>query len=152
MKNNLYRKLDDGTFELVWINDVEFSGNLSHNIPVGHTLISVNKNGQSRKYHVEPDTVALLAAAVDLSTQLAKLLAEAGHPLTRNYTPEQLELFSQLKETGVNSLWFPSYHDTAERFMEILIKHVESVYDSTWIKDTREKYLSAITLSLENNA
>lgn len=141
-----YRKNADGSLELIAQEDMY----QNHRFPVGHTLVTVEKNSTQYQYSVNPDTVALVAAAQSLQSQLTTLLMEAAQPRQMyKYTPEQLAAWQQLKETGIEQLWFPSPYVIAQQFLNSLVAQAASVTHLPWVQEAQERYQQALALALE---
>lgn len=142
-----YRKNPDGTLELISQEDMYDRTRF----PVGHTLVTVNKNSTQHQYQIKPDTVALKAAATNLKSHLCELLLEAHHPKTTQYTPEQLASWGKLEATGITQLWLPSANEIAERFLEAIIAHAQVATQLPWVQEAQERYEQALALALENH-
>lgn len=142
-----YRKHPDGTLELIAQEDMYDRTRF----PVGHTLVTVNKNSTQHQYQIKPDAVALKAAATNLKSQLCKMLLEAHQTKTTQYTPEQLAAWRKLEATGITQLWFPSADEIAERFLEAIIAHAQVATQLPWVQEAQERYEQALALALENH-
>lgn len=142
-----YRKHPDGTLELIAQEDMYDRTRF----PVGHTLVTVNKNSTQHQYQIKPDAVALKAAATNLKSQLCKMLLEAHQPNTTQYTPEQLDAWRKLEATGITQLWFPSADEIAERFLEVIIAQAQVASQLPWVQEAQERYEQALALALENH-
>ena len=142
-----YRKHPDGTLELIAQEDMYDRTRF----PVGHTLVTVNKNSTQHQYQIKPDAVALKAAATNLKSQLCKILLEAHQPKPIQYTPEQLDVWRKLEATGITQLWMPSADEIAERFLEAIIAHAQVATKLPWVQEAHERYEQALALALQNH-
>ena len=145
-----YRKNADGTLELIAQEDLY----QNRSFPVGHTLVTVKKNSTQYRYQVNPDTVALVAAAESLKSQLADMLYQASQSrldLKQKYTPEQMAAWRHLQASGVERLWSPSSQEVADRFLEALCDRAHAATQLPWVQDAQERYQQALALSLQNH-
>lgn len=148
-----YKKNKDGEFEEVSVYDDD----LIDAYPVGTSvLVSVDKNCTSRKYKVDPDYIALSAAAQHLSSRLSSiLLDELSGRAERNdnaqLTPHQQDLINQLKSSGIGRYWFPSYAEVAEKILQVLIDAAKPATQVPWVKETAEQYRAAMILAMNEN-
>lgn len=145
-----YRKNPDGTLELIAQEDMY----QNTRFPVGHTLVTVEKNSTQYRYHVNPDLLALKAAAMSLKPQLCEMLYEANQPnpnIKIEYTPEQLAAWRQLEATGIHRLWMPCADEIAERFLDAVIAHAQCATKLPWVQEAQERYEQALALALQNH-
>jgi len=146
-----YRKNPDGTLELIAQEDMY----QNTRFPVGHTLVTVEKNSTQFQYQVNPDTAALTAAAMSLKPHLSKILCEANQARLdggrTEYTPEQIAAWRQLKATGIERLWFPSIDEIAERFLQALVDQAHAATQLPWVQEAQERYEQALALALQNH-
>lgn len=143
-----YRKNDDGTLELIAQEDMY----QRDRFPPGHTLITVEKNSTQYQYSVNPDTLALKAAAQSLKPQLTELLYKANQASPRaQYTPEQLEAWRRLQATGIDRVWMPSADEVAEKFLEALIARAQPATQLPWVQEAHARYEQALALALQNH-
>lgn len=148
-----YKKNDDGTFEAVSMYDSQ----LMDAIRLGSSvLITVNKNFTSRTYNIDPDFIALSAAAEHLKNQLSSIIHDVlcGKPAPtdkKQPTPRQQELFDQLKAAGICQYWFPSYQEVAEKFLQAIVDAAKPATQVPWVQETAEQYRAAMILAMKEN-
>jgi hypothetical protein len=147
-RTEFYIKNSDGEFELARLYDDQ----ILDAWPVGSTLVTVSGNAQSRTYNVEPDYIALAAAAQYLRDQLSKILIEAMSPkhqdAKQELTDEQKELWDQLRQTNIGGFWFPSAYTAAEEVLNKIIEAAKPAVNIPWVQDAAEQYRTAMALAL----
>lgn len=123
--------------------------------PVGSTLVTVEQNSTQFQYQILPDTAALMAAAMSLKPHLSEMLYQANQARLdggkTEYTPEQIAAWRQLKDTGIERLWFPSLDEIAERFLQALIDQAHAATQLPWVQEAQERYKQAIFLAMQNH-
>lgn len=141
-----YIKNSNGEFEPVRAYDVVFDS-----LPIGSHLITIDKNGTSRTYHVNPDFIALRAAAEAIKNRLAAVVMKSVE-LRANYseslTEYQKKLIEELKESGINSFYWPSSQDIADNLLSILIEKSKAASQVPWVAELEEQYRAAVALTL----
>jgi hypothetical protein len=147
-RTEFYIKNSDGEFELARLYDHQ----ILDSFPVGSTLVTVSGNAQSRTYNVEPDYIALAAAAQSIKDQLSKILIEAMSPKHRDakqeLTNEQKELWDQLRQTNIGGFWFPSAYTAAEEVLNKIIEAAQPAVNIPWVQYAAEQYRTAMALAL----
>lgn len=140
----LYKKNPDGTFEPVGIMGESIPE--YDLVPIGCHITIVSPNEKFTRYQINPDFVALQAAAIKCETYLAKLLIESSRcDPPASLSPEAVKAVRDL--LGSAYLNFPSAADVAQRFLE----HLQNVYiqthENSWVRDLAEQYKTAILLT-----
>lgn len=141
-----YIKNSNGEFEPVRAYDVVFDS-----LPIGSHLITIDKNGTSWTYHVDPDFIALRAAAEAIKNRLAAVVMKsiqlrANH--SESLTEHQEKLMEELKESGINSAFWPSAHEIADNLLAILIEKSKAASQVPWVAELEEQYRAAVALTL----
>ena len=130
----------------------EYDSDLLDSFPKGSHLICVYPGGQSRRFNVEPNYAALIAAgrvAEDAMTR-AMLMASELRPLQKPITPGQQRAWKKLAKEFGNELFTlqgPSAHDVAEAGMNALQQEADVLYSNPAVRDAYEKFLLVCALT-----
>jgi hypothetical protein len=125
--------------------------------PVGKSmLVTVSRNCTARRECVDPDFVALQAAAqhLQIRNQLGKILQTAlkGRPDSAVLTDHQKELLGQLRTSGIDRWLYPSIADSAERILQLIIDAAKPAVQVPWVQEAAEQYRAAVALTMQQNS
>jgi hypothetical protein len=151
MRKIFYEKLPNGRYKAVR----EYDGELMDSLPLGYHLIHVKNGGCSRRVNVNPDFIALSAAANSIEEILAKIIRAQSETLARvdDYTEKQKmvlkEVQSRLLEVGIHRLYYPSTQEVAEKVLKEITKLAETTSHLPAVKDIEDKYKMVLALAYE---
>jgi hypothetical protein len=151
-KQLFYKKVMTGgrpRYEPVSEYDNEIMDAVPHN---GTTLIHSYKNGQMRRYNIEPAIAPMVAASMALEQSLTDILSKASEykPAQTPITPEQRKAWKALsKSFGTTSmtLYGPSLHDIAESMLTAIRAEAEKLLTNAAVKASYEEFLMIAALS-----
>lgn len=130
----------------------EYDNDLLDSFPKGSHLVCVYPGGQSRRFNVEPNYAALIAAgrvAEDAMTK-AMLMASELRPQKTPITPGQQKAWKKLaKEFGddLATLRINSARDIAEAGMNALQQEADVLCSNPAVRDAYEKFLFVCALT-----
>jgi hypothetical protein len=129
--------------------------------PAGTHVVMVYPGGKSTRYHVNPDTVALLAAARvaedAISTAIMKateIRRQQRHDKETPLTPSQREAWNNLvKEFGdtAKQLEWPSARECAEAGAKALIEEAEKLLTVPSVKLAYDHFMLVSELTKDEN-
>ena len=83
MSETFYKKLSNGRYEAVRIED----NNLLDSLPLGYHLVHITSHTRSRRYNVNPDFIALSAAAHSIENSLAQIISNKSSNIANAQKP-----------------------------------------------------------------
>jgi hypothetical protein len=127
---------------------------LMDSFPVGKSmLVTVQHNCTSRRVCVDPDFVALQAAAqhLHMSNRLNNILKTAlkGRPDSAVLTEHQKDLLAQLHDSGIDRWLYPSIADSAEQVLQMIVDAAKPTVQVSWVQEAAVQYRAAVALTLE---
>jgi hypothetical protein len=116
------------------------------------TLIHSYKNGQMRRYNIEPSLAPMVAASMALEQSMTDILSKASEykPASTPLTPAQRKAWAALsKSFGVTNmtLYGPSLHDIAESMLKAIRDEAEKLLINESVKSAYEQFLMVAALS-----
>lgn len=122
--------------------------------PKGSHLVVVNNGWNSRRYDIEPNHAALLAAALISEDHLAKAIQKASElrPEKQPLTKEQHDAWNRLSESlGEEStmLMWPSARMAAEETLKQLVKEADRALQNPMVRQAYDEFLMLAKLTLE---
>ena len=130
----------------------EYDSDLLDSFHNGNHLVCVYPGGQSRRFNVEPNYAALIAAgrvAEDAMTRAMHMASEL-RPQKTPITPGQQKAWKKLaKEFGddLAALSINSARDIAEAGMNALQQEADVLYSNPAVRDAYEKFLFVCALT-----
>ena len=120
----------------------------------GTYITHVKQGARSTQRAVEPDFLALEAAALALKDQLADIALKASElrPSQVILTDRQRELWQQLVETGFTTVHYPAAYDVADQILKTITQAAQkTISENVCVRDLQEQYRAALILtSLED--
>jgi hypothetical protein len=132
----------------------EYDPIFAEGLPLGSHLVHVRPNGQSYRYHVDPDSVAMLAASIHAKEILVSALnkAVAYRPKSEPITEEQREAWDRfinvMGEDG-RVLQGVSMHDIAEEAVKVLESEAEKLLNNPTVRKSYDHFMTVTKLSKE---
>lgn len=130
----------------------EYDQELLDSYPYGATLVLVQRGSTSRKFHIDPDYAAMIAAgevAKDaISTAIVK--ASESRPTRKELTPEQIKAWQKLaKALGDerSSLEIPSAREVAEAGVAAMREEAEKLMKNESVRQAYEQFLMVCALT-----
>jgi hypothetical protein len=151
-KQLFYKKVQTGgrpRYEPVSEYDSDVLDSVPYN---GTTLIHSYKNGQARKFNIEPALVPMVAASMILRESLTSIISKASEYKPRNapITPAQRKAWDALNKSfggSITSLDGVSVHDIAESILEAISDKAEELLTNAAVKASYEEFLMIAALS-----
>lgn len=137
----------------------EYDQELLDAFPKGNHLVSVYPGGSSRRYNVDPNYAAMIAAGRVAEDVLAQALVKAGEirmqrtDRERKMTPEQKAAWENLvKEFGdsAKQLEWPSAREVAEEGMKALQKEADLLLSNEAVRKAYDHFILMCKLTKES--
>ena len=130
----------------------EYDSDLLDSFHKGNHLVCVYPGGQSRRFNVEPNYAALIAASRVAQDAMVRAMHMASElrPQRTPITPGQQKAWKKLaKEFGTElcTLHGPSAHDIAEAGINALFSEADVLYSNPAVRDAYEKFLFVCALT-----
>jgi len=128
----------------------EYDNEWMDSYPKGAHLIICNPGVKVRKFNIDPNYAALIAASQLVEDVLAKALVKAGElrlqrkDREQKLTPEQLAAWENLvKEFGESAkqLEWPSAREIAEEAMKVLQKEADKLLSNETVKKAYDQFI-----------
>jgi len=134
----------------------EYDSDFADSYPYGTHLLMIHPGGHSRKYNIDPNYAALIAAARVASEAMCKALNKASElrPARTPITPAQQRAWKKLaKEFGdeLCTLNGASIHDIAEAGIKALQKEANVLYSNAAVKKAYDHFILLCELTKETN-
>lgn len=133
----------------------EYDQTLLDAFPKGTHIVMCYPGGQSRRYNIEPNHAALIAAARIAEEDMHKAIREASEmrPQRTMLTEGQLKAWNKLaKEFGddLATLSIKSAHDIAEAGIQAIVKEAEKLMAAPAVKKAYEQFLLVAELTKDH--
>ena len=133
----------------------EYDQTLLDGFPQGTHLVMCYPGGQSRRYNIEPNHAALIAAARIAEDAMCKAISEASkmRPQKTLITPGQQKAWKKLaKEFGdeLATLQTNSARDVAEAGINAIIEEAEKLLTVPAVKKAYEQFMFVAELTKDN--
>lgn len=138
----------------------EYDQDLTYALPKGSHLIVCYPGGQSTRYNVNPNHVALLAAcrvaedAISNAIMKATELRLGYKSRERPLTPEQKAAWEHLVEVfgpDAKQLEWPSARGAAEDAAAAILKEAEKLMSVPSVQKAYEHFMMVVELTKDNN-
>ncbi|NDG31770.1 hypothetical protein EB118_17080 [bacterium] len=132
----------------------EYDPIFAEGLPLGSHLIHVRPNGQSYRYHVDPETAAMTAASIHAKEILVTALNKAVSlkPKSNPITEEQREAWNKfinvMGEDG-RVLLGVSMDDIAEEAVKALQSETEKLLNNPTVRKSYDHFMTVTKLSKE---
>ena len=133
----------------------EYDETLLDAFPKGTHVVMCYPGGQSRRYNIDPNHAALIAAARVAEDAMCVAIRKASEmrPQRTPLTPGQLKAWNKLaKEFGddLATLSYDSVRDIAEAGVQAIIKEAEKLMTVPSVKKAYEQFLLVAELTKDN--
>ena len=137
-----YIKNDDGEFVPVSRHD----NDLMSALPYGSHLIRVHPGRQSRRFNVEPDYAAVIAAIEYARDAIIDeiVIASRARPASAPLTKMQVEAWDNMKEAfgdGLHQINYPSAHEIVDNALSELQFMVNEITSNENVKRAYEEFV-----------
>lgn len=132
----------------------EYDPIFAEGLPLGSHLIHVRPNGQSYRYHIDPDSVAMLAASIHAKEILVSALNKAvayrskSEPITEEQREAWDRFINVMGESG-RVLQGVSMCDIAEEAVKALQSETEKLLSNDAVRKAYEQFILISKLSKE---
>ena len=133
----------------------EYDNDLMDAFPYGSTLVTVKKGSSSRRFHVDANYAALIAAGTVAEDAICDAFREASQPrpqktpLTERQIKAWRKLAKELKdENGV--LVYPSYHDLAEAGVKAMREEAAKLMTHPSVRNAYDQFMMVCKLVKED--
>lgn len=123
----------------------------------GTHLVQVFPGGSSRRYNIDPNYAALIAAGRVAEDAISRVIMEKSAlrvpEKEKPLTPEQLEAWKRLAETFGKeryALEFCSYREAAEAGVNAMIQEFEDLISNPAVRKAYDNFLLMCELAKEN--
>ena len=134
----------------------EYNEDWMNSIPRGTHLIMSYPGGESRRYNINPDYAAMIAAGRVAQEAMCDALRNASEirPVSRSLTPEQMAAWQHLIEVfgeDARVLEQASAREVAEAGIEALQKEASKLLTNPSVRLAYEQFLLIAELTKEHN-
>jgi len=150
-KQTFYKKVDG---EFVPVS--EYDSELCSSFPEGTHVVYCRPGVTSRRYNVDPESVALEVAAFKARDRLVDVVnsAVAARPQkTVKMTPEMREAWDHLFEVSNEELKlieYPAVIDVVDKFLEALSSEAREMLTNPALQQEHERFMTLYQISKEN--
>jgi hypothetical protein len=135
----------------------EYDNEYLDSFPKGDHLVSVYPGGSSRKFRIDPNYAALIAAGRVAEDAISKHIMETSalrvpdkeKPLTEEQR-NAWEAFSKAMGKEVYALEYCSYREAAEAGVKAMMDEAEKLMSNPTVRKSFEKFLMICELTKEN--
>lgn len=132
----------------------EYDNNLLDSFPKGNHLVMCYPGGASRRYNIEPNYAAMIAAGRVAADAICEKLSKASEirPNRRALTKEELDAWNNLIAVWgeeARGLVHPSIRDVAEAGVQAMMEEAEKLMANPTVRKAYEKFLMVAELSKE---
>lgn len=137
----------------------EYDSEYLDSFPKGNHLVICYPGGSSRRYNIDPNYAAMIAAGRVAEEAISRALSEASkiripHRANQPLTPGQIKAWKKLqKEMGVDNypLEWPSYREIGEAGVKAMIEEANKLMTNPAVKKAFEHFLLVAELTKETN-
>lgn len=132
----------------------EYDNDLMDAFPYGSTLVTVKKGSTSRRFRIDPNYAALIAAGTVAEEAICDALREAAQPRPQKtpLTERQIKAWRKLaKELNDENapLMYQSPHDIAQAGVRAMQKEAEKLMEHPAVRDAYDKFMMVCKLVKE---
>lgn len=134
----------------------EYDNHLLDSFPKGNHLVSVYPGGSSRRFNVEPNYAAMIAAGrvAEDAISLAVVKASEMRPHNTPITEKQRKAWENLAKSFGDSRYYveiPSAREIAEAGIKAMMTEAEQLMTNPAVKKAYEHFMLVCELTKENN-
>lgn len=132
----------------------EYDSELMDSFPKGNHLVMCYPGGTSRRYNIDPNYAAMIAAGRVAEDAICEKLSKASEirPNRRALTQEELDAWNNLIAVWgdeARGLQHPSIRDVAEAGVRAMMEEAEKLMTNPTVRKAYEKFLMVAELSKE---
>lgn len=132
----------------------EYDNDLMNSFPKGNHLVMCYPGGSSRRYNIEPNYAAMIAAGRVAENAICETLSKASEirPSRRALTQEELDAWNNLIAVWgdeARGLQHPSIREVAEAGVRAMREEAEKLMTNPSVRLAYEKFLMVAELSKE---
>lgn len=136
----------------------EYSSELSDSFTPGCHMIVVSEGSYTRRYNIDPDRSAMIAAGIIAEHEIVKVITEKSsirlsadaNRSSNTLTPEQAiawdNLITAFGESGRRLEW-PSAHEVAQAALQVLQDQAAKLLDNASVKKAHDNLVLVAKLS-----
>lgn len=133
----------------------EYNSTIMDSFPKGNHLVMCYPGGSSRRFNIDPNYAAMIAAGRVAEDAICEKLSKASEirPNRRALTQEELDAWNNLIAVWgdeARGLVHPSVRDVAEAGVRAMIEEAEKLMTNPSVRLAYEKFLMVAELSKEN--
>ncbi len=132
----------------------EYDSDFMDSFPMGATLVQCYPGGQSRKFRIDPNYAAMIAAGRVAEDAISDAIRKASdlRPSRNPITEEQKQAWENLSRAfgdTTHLLQWPSAREVAEKSVEAMMAEAEKLLTNPVVKRAFEHFLLVAELSKE---
>ena len=132
----------------------EYDSELMDSFPKGNHLVMCYPGGKSRRYNIDPNYAAMIAAGRVAEDAICEKLSKASEirPARRALTQQELDAWNNLIAVWgdeARGLQHPSIRDVAEAGVRAMMEEAEKLMTNPAVRKAYEKFLMVAELSKE---
>lgn len=137
----------------------EYDNELLDSFPKGNHLVMCYPGGSSRRFHIDPDYAALIAAGRVAEDAISKKIMEATEIRRNSRTPKELtpsqraawdKLVEEFGEDARQLEW-PSAREAAEAAVKALQEEAQVLYSNDAVRKAYDHFILMCKLTKEQN-
>ena len=135
----------------------EYDQDFMDRFPYGATLVTVHKNCTNRRYSIDPDYAAMIAAGMVAEDAISEAIVKASEsrPVRKELTPKQIAAWRALADAlgdDRGTLQIPSAREVAAAGVEAMREEAEKLLQHESVRQAYEHFLMvcALTKTQEN--
>ena len=130
----------------------EYDNDYLDSFPKGNHLVMCYPGGQSRRFNIEPNYAAMIAAGRVAEDAISEVIRKATdiRPSKSPITPEQLKAWKNLAKAfgdETHALQWPSAREAAEKAVEAMMEEAQKLMANPEVKKAFEHFLIVAKLS-----
>lgn len=134
----------------------EYDSDFLDSFPKGNHLVMSYPGGQSKRYHIDPNYAAMIAAGRVAEEKICSAIVKASEmrPSKEPLTPGQVRAWNMLKKEFGDEMYGlrgVSVHDCVEAGIEAMIKEADELMKHPAVKNAYDEFLLVCKLVKENN-
>ena len=134
----------------------EYDNNLLDSFPKGNHLVMAYPGGQSRRFNIDPNYAAMIAAGRVAEDAICRAISKASElrPKSTPITPAQQRAWKKLaKEMGdeLCTLYGLSVHDCAEAGVKAMQEEADKLMKHEGVRKAYEHFILMCELTKEQN-
>ena len=136
----------------------EYDNELLDSFPKGNHLVMCYPGGSSRRFNIDPNYAAMIAAGRVAEDAISSAMSKAQElrPVNHNITPEQRALFDKFlasmskDDPQRNMMTHGSIRDCAEAGIKAMMEEADKLMSNPAVKKAYEHFMLVCELTKEN--